>query len=379
MSAPLRLTISEARRFHRRAVRLDGSASDSAEVLQRLGFLQIDPINVCGRMHDLVLRNRVAHYQEGDLMVHLHGPSTSPFSGEERSAIEQHLPHSHNLAAMPVESWPFLQRAMLARKGKDGAWSGKLDPRQKKLARDILSEIAARGPLSSDDVADGQRDDQGWGASASLAKTTLHKLFFHGRVLIAKREKQRRFYDLPERVLPASVLNAKEPSEAEVARWVILLRLRQLRLTTLLRNEIPLVEDCVQAIAVEGCPLVYCLREDVPLLDNLPAPDPAPRLLAPLDPLIYHRRLTRCLWGMDYTWEVYTPPAKRRLGYYALPVLAGEEFVGHIDPKADRKSGTLVIANRSIKRGCAVAPAIRELTTFLGLLPASSRKLTSLA
>jgi hypothetical protein len=83
--------------------------------------------------------------------------------------------------------------------------------------------------------------------------------------------------------------------------------------------------------------------------------------------LIYDRRLTRQLWGYDYTWEVYTPPAKRLRGYYALPVLAGLELVGHIDPKADRERKKLVVVSRSVRRGHRATPAVRELAGFLGL------------
>ena len=87
----------------------------------------------------------------------------------------------------------------------------------------------------------------------------------------------------------------------------------------------------------------------------------------PLDPLIYDRRLTRQLWGYDYTWEVYTPPAKRVRGYYALPVLAGVELVGHIDPKADRANKKLVVVARSVRRGHRAATAVQSLKRFLGL------------
>ena len=92
-----------------------------------------------------------------------------------------------------------------------------------------------------------------------------------------------------------------------------------------------------------------------------------PRLLAPLDPLIYDRRVTAALWGFDYTWEVYTPPLKRVRGYYALPVLAGTDIVGHVDPKADRAARKLVVVSRRIRRGHVVGPATREFAQWLGL------------
>jgi uncharacterized protein YcaQ len=334
------------------------------------GFVQIDPINICGRMHDLILRNRVAGYGEGDLIRYLHGPAERPLPPAERAAFEHHLPHSNVLAALTLDAWPYLLAAMRRRSRRISSWSGKMDARQRRLAKTILSELAARGPLCSDDIDDEQRDHQGWGLHASLAKTTLHKLFFHGRVLIARRVANRRFYDLPERVLPAITLDSPEPSAAETARWITLLKLRQRRLVTLSHTEARRVQDLVQAVAVEGCPPLYCLREDLSLLDMKAKDVATPTqllLLAPLDPLIYDRRITRRLWGYDYTWEVYTPPAKRVRGYYALPVLAGVEFIGHIDPKADRPNKKLIIVNRSVRRGHRAADAVREFAHFLGL------------
>jgi len=241
-----------------------------------------------------------------------------------------------------------------------------MDARQRRLGATILAEISSRGPVCSDDIDDDQRDHQGWGPQASLAKTTLHKLFFHGRVLIARRVGNRRFYDLPERVLPAATLAGAEPSATETARWVTLLKLRQRRLVALSRAELRQVADLVQPFAVEGCPPLYCLREDLPLLEGASVPTRI-MLMAPLDPLLYDRRLTRQLWGYNYTWEVYTPAARRVRGYYALPVLAGLELVGHIDPKADRAGKKLIVLNRSVRRGHRTALAVRELAGFLGV------------
>jgi uncharacterized protein YcaQ len=365
VSAVLRLSPLDARRFHRRAVLLDAPAPSIGAALAHLGFIQIDPINVCGRMHDLILRKRVAGYCEGDLIRQLHGPTTCPLPASDRAAFEHHLPGSNILAALTLDAWPHLLAAMRHRSRGAGSWSGKMDARQRRLAESILAEISSRGPLCSDDIDDDQRDHQGWGAHASLARTTLHKLFFHGRVLIARRVGNRRFYDLPERVLPRATLASAEPSTSETDRWVTLLKLRQRRVVALSRAEMRLVADVIQPLAVEGCPALYCLREDLPLLDAAVGLAET-ILLAPLDPLIYDRRLTRKLWGFDYTWEVYTPATRRVRGYYALPVLAGVELVGHIDPKADRANKKLMVVNRSVLRGHRAAPAVRELACFLG-------------
>lgn len=396
MHSPLTVTPLLARRFARAALRLDAPHADIAAALAYHGYIQIDPINICGRMHDLILRNRVADYREGDLMQHLHGgdaaaEASKPKPATARSAFEHHAPDTGNLAAFPLDAWPHLQSAMIARTKRTGAWSGRLTPRERELAPRLLDEIAARGPLGSEDFEDERRAHRVvWGA-ASLVKATLQKLFFHGRLLIAQRLNNRRRYDLPDRVLPASVLRQPVPSAAETARWLALMKVRQRRLVTLKREELRLIADTVQPLAVEGCPTLYCLREDVPLLESLrgedqaganasgrpsgrattgpfpAAPSPAPRLLAPLDPLIYDRRVTAALWNFDYTWEAYTPAAKRVRGYYALPVLIGTEIVGHVDPKADRASRRLRVVSRRIRRGHTVAPGVREFARWLGL------------
>jgi uncharacterized protein YcaQ len=358
----------------RRALLLDEPVPDIATALAHHGFIQIDPINVTGRMHDLILRNRVAHYREGDLMRHLHGDrETLPNS--RRTAFEHHLPTGNILVAFPADAWPFLQASMRARTRITSAWSGRLTPKQKALAPALLAEIRERGPMSAEDFAHHGRNPRSvWGQS-SLAKATLQKLFFHGQLLIARRsEANRRSYDLPERILPASILDLPEPTTIETARWDATLKLRQRRLTSLKRTELSAIADLVQRIEVEGVdgPPVYCLRSDLPLLstiiDSPPDATPSmPLLLAPLDPLIYDRKVTSALWDFDYIWEVYTPPAKRQRGYYALPILSGHALVGHIDPKADRASKTLKIMARSVPRGHRVGGPIRALAKWLGL------------
>lgn len=352
----------------RRALLLDRPAADVATALAYHGYVQIDPLNICGRMHDLILRHRVADYREGDLMRHLHGDTRRKTAGE-RTSFEHHHPETGILVAFEREAWPHLLAAMRRRTRASGAWSGRLSPTQRLLAEKLLAEITSRGPLSAEDFADHGRARQVWGASSQV-KATLQKLFFHGRLLITSRGTgNRRYYDLPARVLPESTLALPEPSARETARWCAWLKIRQRRLCTLKRAELPLVADLVQPVTVDDCPPLFCLKSDLPLLAALDAHPTItdPLLLAPLDPLIYDRRLTSALWQFDYTWEAYTPPAKRVRGHYSLPILAGTEFIGHVDPKADRAAGRLRIASRSVKRGHRIAAATRRLAHWLGL------------
>lgn len=365
MPRALHVTPATARRFMQRALLLDQPAATIGSALAHHGFVQIDPINVCGRMHDLILRNRVSGYREGDLMRHVHGDEDAPLPAEQRVAFEHHQPATGNLVVFEPEAWPHLLAAMRARTRISSSWSGRLTKAESALVPRIMAAIAERGPLASDAFSDVGQSRQIWG-QATLPKATMQKLFFHGELLIARRKGSRRFYDLPERVLPAAILKLPKPKPKETARWEAHLKLRQRRLALLKRAELAAIEDLVQPVQIDGGPLLHCLREDVPLFESAAIRQP-PRLIAPLDPLIYDRRVTQAVWDFDYTWEVYTPPARRVRGYYALPVLSNDELVGHVDPKADRPNRKLTIVSRKIRRGHAAATAVRELAQFLGL------------
>ncbi len=354
-----------ARRFVRLATGLDTRFADIGAALDHLGFVQIDPINVCGRMQDHILRHRVAGYREGDLTACLQTPG-------ERFAFEHHLPDSSNLAALPLNAWPHLQRSMQARTRSDSSWSGRLTPAEKKLATELLVRMAAEGPLCSQDVQSQRKAKAHAWDSTTIAKSTLQKLFFHGRVLIARRETNRRYYDLPEHVLPASILNTPIPTGAETCHWLALLKLRQRRLAVLKAAELRAIADDVIPIAVEDAsvPRLHILRSDVEMLDSAASAAQTttkPLLLAPLDPIIYDRRLAEELWNFDYRWEVYVPPHKRVRGYYALPLLHGNRFIGHADVKADRPAGLLHVVSHESTSAAHVITAVKSLAGFLGL------------
>jgi uncharacterized protein YcaQ len=249
---------------------------------------------------------------------------------------------------------------------------GRMTAAESRVAEVVLAEIEKRGPMGPGDFDPGPKRRSDWGSGSTLSRKVFEKLFMHGRLVISRRESFRRVYDLPERVVPAKLLNASAPSQAELDRWAVLSVLRQRRLVMLKRSDAALVVDDTVQEKVEGCPAMFSLRSDLPLLEKaasgkLAEADGAPRLLAPLDPLIYDRRITSGLWGYDYTWEVYTPAAKRVRGYYALPVIADGRIVGHVDPKADRKAGRLRVVSRKAPRGVKLAPAVADLAKFLGL------------
>jgi uncharacterized protein len=353
-----------ARRFMIHATGLATPHAGIGDALAHHGYVQVDPLNVCGRMHDLILRNRVAGYREGGLMEFV-------YSGAHRAFESYHALHGV-LAVFAVDDWRYQKVRMQRRARRTTGYYGRLTRAEAPVAEAILAEVARRGPMSPADFDPGPRRRTAWGSSGTLGRKVFEKLFVHGRLMICRRDAFRRIYDLPERVLPAEVLDAPAPSEEEHDRWAVLSLLRQRRLAMLRRQDATLVRDQTVEVRVDGCPAMFCLRSDLPLLEqavagDLAPVDDAPRLLAPLDPLIYDRRITARLWNFEYTWEVYTPERKRVRGYYALPVLAGEAIAGHVDPKADREAGRLRVMSRSVQRGVKTAPAVAGLAAFLGL------------
>jgi len=352
----LTATPAACRKFLRHTLLLDQPLATTDDALRHHGYIQLDPIDVCGKMHDLILRNRVQDYQRDDLLKAL-------YQRKERAFFEHYI---GVLVALPVEDYRYLLPSMKRRRTSD-RYSGALDTDQKKMARKIIDRIRAEGPLSSADFQNSGSSQTGWGTTGTLAKTTLDKLFFHGRLLITRRDSFRRVFDLPERILPEPVLAAKPATPREVKRWLIEVRLRQRRLVTLNNAHATLAKDLIVKVKVADHAPVYCLQEDAPLLEaatDWSEPSATPHLLAPLDPIIYDRKITRRLWDFDYTWEVYTPPAKRVRGYYALPILSGTRIIGHVDPKMNRETGVLA-AKVVLEGGIKMNQELSKLASFL--------------
>jgi uncharacterized protein YcaQ len=354
---PLEITATQAREFLLRATGLDHAWGTAAEAIQHMGYVQMDPIDVCGKMHDLILRNRISNYRPDDLIRSLYEP-------QPRDLFDHYIPQRGILVAMPASDHRFIVRAMQRRRKREG-YGGALDAAQQKLARVILRRIKEEGPLGAADFANAERSQTGWGTTGTLAKTTLDKLFFHGRLLVSRREKFRRFYDLPERILPPEILAMRPASPREEKQWLVMERLRQRRLVRLSNAHRALVDKLIQPVRIEGAPPLYCLRDDAPTLEAPPRERP-PLLLAPLDPIVYDRVITRAVWDFDYTWEVYTPPIKRLRGYYALPLIAEGAIIGHVDPRAERATGTLV-ARTNVRDEATVHFVLQDLMKFLGL------------
>lgn len=378
MSTTPALTVSRAaaRRFLVRAFALDGfqTLPDVPTAIDRLEFVQEDSINVCGRIHDLVLWARVRDYSPPLLAAALYDAP--------RRAFEYYFP---NLCALPIRDFRHFAPAMARRRGKYTRW-GALTAEEETVAAAIYDLLdGAEGPLRTRDAgAEHGHTTSGWGTRTRLMAHVADKLWLHGRLGIARRENFERSFDRIERLFPAEVLDAPLSDEAEERRHLAHKRLRAKRLFRAGREDTAVLgPGAFVPVKVEGVRRPWqVLTEDADALRAAEDADvgDAVHLLAPLDPLVYDRQRTLDLFGFEYTWEVYTPAAKRRWGYYVLPILRGDELIGRVDPKIDRRSGVLTLHSLTLEPGVdadgVAAPLAKRLRGFARFLGAAGIEVT---
>ena len=343
-------------------------------MIDRIAFLQFDPLEVPGaRNHDLVLHARVGGYRREWCDQWLYGP--------DRRLIEL---YNKALNIVPIGELPHY-RVTWDRNApamRDGILRD-----QATVAEAILAAIERDGPLSTSAFAEHDHRVDWWWAPTRAARAVLEALFVSGRLGIARREGNRRHYELIERLVPAELLGLREADE-EGTLHRLLSRFQATGLTSPgaqaevmlgtgpgkerpARTAVLVERGLLEPVEVEGLKGRWFIpTSDRPFLDVASAWRDEERrhvtFLAPLDPVMWDRRLLRDLWDFEYLWEVYVPEAKRRWGYYVLPILFGDRIVGRIEPRIHRATGTLRILGLSWERGFSPAraegfvPAMRE-------------------
>jgi len=310
--------------------------------LARNGLLQIDSVNVLVRAHYMPLYSRLGAYPLGLI--------DDNARGRKRLMFEY---WAHEASLLPIELYPLMRWRMgraergervysaLARYGRERA----------DYVEAIHKEILSRGPVAASDF-DGQRGQGGWWGW-SEAKHALEWLFWAGRITTAERRPSfERVYDVPERVLPASVLALPTPAAEDAVRQLLRISARALGVATAsdLRDYFRLPPDdlklrlpeLVEAgellpVNVEGWSQQAYLHREA----RIPRRVEARALLSPFDPLVWERSRAERLFDFRYRIEIYTPAEKRVHGYYVLPFLLGEALAARVDLKADRQAGVL--------------------------------------
>ncbi|MEN9659608.1 MAG: hypothetical protein RL571_3073 [Pseudomonadota bacterium] len=316
-----------------------GGITGTLAAIEHLGYVQIDTIARIERAHHHVLWSRVPDY---------HPPYLNQLLAE-RQIFEYWF---HAASYLPMRDYRFAQRRMAAARDCTQSWHSESSPA---LMQDILQKVRDEGPLRVRDL-EGNKTKGGTWWNWGPGKRALEKLFFQGDLMVSQRIGMEKVYDLKERILPPD-LDTRAPDLADYAAYLLRSNLRahglvtfeqlshlhsdkalkstlrELLVAQIASGEISALTDC-------GIPNAYAATA---ALASPPIASPTVHLLSPFDNAVIHRKRLQQLFGFDYKLECYVPAAKRQYGYFCLPVLFGERFIGRIDCKAHRQAKCLEV------------------------------------
>lgn len=326
-----------------------GKGADLQEVIDALGFVQLDSVNTFARAHDLILWSRRQRYRPANL---------SNLLTRDRGVFEH---WTHDAAAISMQHFPHW-RLKFARDAQNletrwaewrrGDFSRKID--------DVLRRIADHGCCSSGDVGEGEERGSGGWWDWHPSKTALEYLWRSGQLSVVRRDGFTKVYDLTERVIPAERLAARHAPD-DTIDWACTSALDKLGFAT--SGEIAAFWDIVTPAEAKNWCLAALAERRIITVDvagadgvlrrcfawpDLPdvrpvAPAPRVRILSPFDPALRDRKRAERLFGFHYRIEIFVPAPKRRYGYYVFPVLEGDRLIGRIDMKAHRAEGRLEV------------------------------------
>jgi uncharacterized protein YcaQ len=331
--------------------RFEGKSGIMAYV-ERAGSLQFDPLNVVGYNQELVLQSRIPDFRPHQLQELLY---------EDRMLIDG---WDKNMSIFRREDWPCFSRTRAAARHKLQAMAD-----VQSIVPQVIAKITDKGPLSSGDLEYKQVVDWPW-APTRLSRAVLESMYFAGDLAIHHKDRTRKVYDLTSRLLPAAYLQAPDPNPTDDAYWEWYVQ-RRIGAVGMLWNKsgdawlgisgmrsaersgaFLRLQEKGQVIELQVADIaqsLYIRAEEAPLLaevmrDDYDYPERA-FVLAPLDNMLWDRRLIRELFHFDYRWEVYKPAAEREYGYYVLPVMYGDRFIGRFEPGRDKLKRELIIKN----------------------------------
>lgn len=376
----LELSLAQARRvalraqgLDRRRPQRDGPATmrHLQQVVDRLGLLQIDSVNVLARAHLMPAFSRIGPY---DVALLDRASGRAP-----RRLVEC---WAHEASLVPPTTYRL--QGWRQRGYREHAWGAirEVPLQHSPVLEEVRALVAEHGPVTGREVhaffeAEHPRVRTGWGWNWTVAKRVLEFLFFTGEVTSARRNAAfERCYDLTERVLPPEVLAQPEPSDADAVRSLLEIAARAHGIGTAscfadyFRIKGPqrvrpalaeLVEEGILIpVRVRGWDRPTYLHRDA----TLPRSAAGRALLSPFDPLVFERRRLEELFGTRYRIEIYVPAAQRVHGYYVLPFLLGDRVVARVDLKADRQAGVLRVQSAHAEPG-APAETVEELAAEL--------------
>ena len=313
------------------------------DFIRLTGCLQFDPIDICGKSPELSLFSRVEGFKKSMLSELLY---------QDRQLVDF---FDKNLSIVTVEDWPYLER--FRQRYRDRSRSSQAVD---EAAEIIRQELRQRGPLSSAEIGHKGSVDWYWSKS-SLARAVLETLYFRGELIIYSKKGTVKTYDFAENHLPKQLLETKDPypMDEDHYMWRVLRRIGAVGLLWPRASDAWLgigglktaqriqafrsleEEGKIRKVSVEGIPEPFYYRsEEEGIWQKTMEKDtqrPTFRFLAPLDAMLWDRKIIQRLFDFAYTWEIYKPQEQRNFGYYVLPMLYGDEIVGRIEPVCRRK------------------------------------------
>ena len=336
------------------------------DFMKQAGCVQYDPVDVCGKSHELTLLARIQGFTRDMLWDLLY---------TDRQLIDY---FDKNMCIMHTTDWPYLEPIRAYYREHVRGRETINEP-----AEAVRAYLRQHGHANSQELPLAGSMDWYW-SQTSLNRATLEALYFSGELMIHHKRNTIKSYALTKSLLPGELLHMPNPCQTVLEQqcWQVLRRIGAIGLLwnrasdawlgigdlkSPARNAVfeRLEEQgAIKPVNVEGLQL-YLRAEDWPLLLSCESPDKphskkSARLLAPLDSLLWDRKLIFALFGFAYTWEIYTPPAKRVYGYYTLPVLYGENLVGRVEPMRDRKRKALLMKRFWPEKGFKVTEGFRK-------------------
>jgi hypothetical protein len=336
-----------------------------ARIIDQLGYIQIDTLAVIRRSHHHTLWTRQPDYQEQML---------DELQSKDRLIFEY---WTHAMSYQPMTDFRFTLPRMKNLQNPTNKWIRQLFEKYQNLLPVVLKRIRQEGPLGSKDFKPPPGRKQGSWWDWNPTKNALELLFWRGDLMISERRNFQKIYDLAERIIPGHI-NTTYPTPEELGQFLVrrsLLALGIAQEKEILKFMQPessrdsdlqianrevistslnqLMEDReIVPVQLENFPenTFFSLKKTIDQAGHIKPTDSAVFLLSPFDNLIIQRDRVKRLFDFDYALECYLPPAKRKFGYFALPVLWKENFVGRLDPKADGKKQTLLLRNVTLEK-----------------------------
>jgi len=326
---------------------------DILSFVRSVGCIQYDPVDVCGRNADIVLNSRIKGYKKEMLAELLY---------KDRLLVDY---FDKNLSIFPVEALPaLLDKTTIG--GFAEAYESRGGDAVKRIEPVIRKLIEERGHISAGEVDIDKTIQWHWGIMTSLPRAALESMYYRGELIIHHKTGTNKSYSLMKDTIPAEILSAVLPFSTEEERLAWHLK-RRIGAVGMLWNKPSdsllglnmkaaertvafgklIADGAIFGVEVDGLrdPL-YIREDDREVLEAVLSEktyEPRAEFIAPLDNLIWDRKLIAALFGFEYKWEIYTPKEKRKFSAYALPVLCGDVFIGRVE--AVRKDRQLVIEN----------------------------------